>query len=397
MFESFQPAPADPILGLTEAFLKDPHPNKINLGSGIYKDDSGDTPTLECIARAEKILAEKATAGGGYLPMTGLAEYDKHAVDLIFGPESDLAGSGRALAAQTPGGTGGLRVAADFIKKMLPGAKLWMSDPTWANHRGIFSAAGLELATYPYYDQATRLLAYDDMIAALKQVPAGDVVLLHACCHNPSGKDPSAEQWKELAEIAADRGFLPFFDFAYQGFGEGLDEDAFGLRTFAETGMEMLVASSCSKNFGLYNQRVGAATVVAKTPEAAGNAMSHVKLCIRTNYSNPPAHGARLVSTVLGDPDLRAVWEQDVATMRDRINSVRRQFVDTMAAKTDKMDFSFVAEQRGMFSFSGLSKEQVHALRDQYSIYIVDSGRVSIAGITSGNMETLCNGIAAVL
>lgn len=397
MFENIQPAPPDPILGLTEAFLKDPHPNKINLGSGIYKDDSGGTPTLECIKRAEKILAEKATSGGGYLPMTGLAEYDRHAVELLFGPGSDLAASGRAVAAQTPGGTGGLRVAGDFVKRMLPGAKLWMSDPTWANHRGIFTAAGLDVAAYPYYDQASRTLAYDDMVATLQQVPAGDVVLLHACCHNPSGKDPSAEQWKELAEIAADRGFLPLFDFAYQGFGEGLDEDAFGLRTFAETGMEMLVASSFSKNFGLYNQRVGAMTVVARTPAAAGNAMSHAKLCIRTNYSNPPAHGARLVATVLSDPDLRAVWERDVAAMRDRINLVRRQFVDTMASKTGKMDFSFVADQRGMFSFSGLSKDQVHALRDQHAIYIVDSGRISIAGITSGNMETLCNGIAAVL
>lgn len=397
MFESITLAPPDPILGLTEAFIKDPNPKKINLGSGVYNDEEGKTPTLECIARAEKILSNTATSGGSYLPMTGLAEYDRDVIELLFGAGSELVESGRALAAQTPGGTGGLRVAGEFIHTMLPGAKLWMSDPTWANHAGIFTAAGLELGSYPYYDKATRALAFDEMAAALRKIPAGDVVLLHTCCHNPSGMDPSAAQWKELAEIAADRRFLPLFDFAYQGFGDGLDEDAFGLRAFAATGMELLVASSFSKNFGLYNQRVGAMTVVAKSPGSAGNAMSHVKLCIRTNYSNPPAHGARLIATVLADPELRAIWEKDVAAMRDRINSVRRLFVETMAAKTDKADFSFVATQRGMFSFSGLSKEQVHRLRDEHSIYIVDSGRISVPGINQGNMEALCKAIAAVL
>ena len=397
MFENFESAPPDPILGLTEAFNKDPNPAKINLGTGIYKDDSGKTPTLECIVRAEKILAETATSGGGYLPMTGLAEYDKDTVELLFGAGNDLGESGRAVAAQTPGGTGGLRVAGDFIHRMLPGAKIWMSNPTWANHKGIFDAAGLETATYPYYDKATGGLDFAGMVAALRQVPAGDVVLLHTTCHNPSGMDPDTEQWKELAEIAVERGFLPLFDFAYQGFGIGIEEDAFGLRAFAEMGMELLVASSYSKNFGLYNQRVGAMTIVAKSADAASKAMSHAKLCIRTNYSNPPAHGARLVSTVLGDAELRGIWEKDVAEMRDRINAVRKTFVETMAAKTDKMDFSFVAKQRGMFSFSGLSVEQVHAMRDEHSIYIVDSGRISIAGITSGNMEALCSAIAAVL
>jgi aspartate/tyrosine/aromatic aminotransferase len=397
MFENFESAPPDPILGLTEAFNKDPNPAKINLGSGIYKDDEGKTPTLECIVRAEKLLAETATAGGGYLPMTGLAEYDTATVELLFGAGNELGESGRALAAQTPGGTGGLRVAGDFVNRMLPGAKIWMSNPTWANHKGIFAAAGLETETYPYYDKATGGLDFAGMAAALKEVPAGDVVLLHTTCHNPSGMDPDREQWGELAEIAAERGFLPLFDFAYQGFGEGLEEDAFGLRAFAGKGMELLVASSYSKNFGLYNQRVGAMTVVAKTADAAGKAMSHAKLCIRTNYSNPPAHGARLVSAVLADAELRGIWEKDVAEMRDRINAVRKTFVETMAAKTDKMDFSFVARQRGMFSFSGLNVDQVHRLRDEHSIYIVDSGRISVAGITSGNMEALCSAIAAVL
>jgi aspartate/tyrosine/aromatic aminotransferase len=397
MFESLLPAPPDPILGLTEAFKEDPNPAKINLGTGIYTDDNGKTPTLECISRSEKILAEKSTSGGGYLPMTGLAEYDRSVVELLFGADHEIVQSGRSLAAQTPGGTGGLRVAADFIARTNPGAKLWMSNPTWANHNGIFTAAGLELGTYPYYDQESRTLAFDEMVAALKNVPAGDVVLFHACCHNPSGMDPSSAQWEELAELAAAQGFLPLFDFAYQGFGEGLVEDAFGLRAFAAKGIELLVASSFSKNFGLYNQRVGAMTVVAGAAEAAQNAMSHVKLCIRTNYSNPPAHGARLVATVLADAELRTIWEQDVATMRNRINSMRRLFVETMAAKTDKADFSFVATQRGMFSFSGLSKEQVLEIREKHSVYIVGSGRISIAGITSSNIDPLCSALASVL
>lgn len=397
MFENFEAAPPDPILGLTEAFRKDPNPAKINLGMGVYADDTGGTPTLTCIVEAEKILATRATSGGGYLPMTGLAEYDSHVVELLFGARSELALSGRAPAAQTPGGTGALRVAGEFIKRMLPGAKIWMSNPTWANHEGIFAAAGLATATYPYYDMKSKGLDFGGMMAALRQVPAGDAVLLHACCHNPSGMDPDAAQWRELAELAVERGFLPLFDFAYQGFGDGIEEDAFGLRAFAEKGMELLVASSFSKNFGLYNQRVGALTVVARSAEAAGHAMSHVKLCIRTSYSNPPAHGARLVATVLGDPVLRRIWVADVAEMRERIHAVRRQFVDTMASKTDKADFGFVAEQRGMFSFSGLSREQVERLREEFSIYIVGSGRISVAGMTSGNLEPLCDAIAAVL
>ncbi|HJM63852.1 MAG: amino acid aminotransferase [Roseibacillus sp.] len=397
MFESVEPAPPDPILGLTEAFKEDPSPGKINLGTGIYADDTGKTPTLECIKAAEKVVSETATSGGGYLPMTGLAEYDRGVVALLFGEESEIPASGRALAAQTPGGTGGLRVAADFIARIKPGARIWMSDPTWANHNGIFTAAGLELATYPYYNHETKALNFDEMVATLKEVPAGDVVLFHACCHNPSGMDPNAEQWNQLADLAAERGFLPLFDFAYQGFGTGIEEDAFGLRAFAEKGMELLVASSFSKNFGLYNQRAGAMTVVARTAEAATVAMSHVKLAIRVNYSNPPAHGARLVAAVLADSDLRRVWEQDVTTMRNRINGVRQQFVETMATKTDKADFSFVATQCGMFSFSGLNKEQVLELREKHSIYIVGSGRISIAGITSANLDPLCSAIAAVL
>ncbi len=397
MFETIQTAPPDPILGLTEAFNKDPNPDKINLGVGIYKDAQGKTPTLECIQRAEKILSENETSGGGYLPMTGLAAMDDAVIPLVFGAGSDAAASGRALAAQTPGGTGGLRVAGDFIKKMFPGAKIWMSDPTWANHKGIFTASGIAQETYPYYDKAAGNLAFDKMTAALAEVPAGDVVLLHACCHNPSGMDPTPEQWTQLAQIAKERKFLPLFDFAYQGFGNGIEEDAAGIRAFAAAGLEMLVAGSFSKNFGLYNQRVGALTVLAGSAEAVAAAMSHVKLCIRVNYSNPPAHGARLVATVLGEAELRALWEQEVAAMRDRINSIRKRFVDTMAAKTDKQDFGFITTQLGMFSFSGLTKAQVHTLRDQHAIYIVDSGRISVAGINEDNIDALCDAIAGVL
>ncbi|NNC89617.1 MAG: aspartate/tyrosine/aromatic aminotransferase [Akkermansiaceae bacterium] len=397
MLETIATAPPDPILGLTEAFNADSNPDKVNLGVGIYKDAEGRTPTLDCIREAEKIVAAGQTSGGGYLPMTGLAEYDQLTIDLLFGPASAAVREGRVLAAQTPGGTGGLRVAGDFIHAMFPEARIWMSCPTWANHKGIFTASGIAQESYPYYDHATGSLDFDGMTAALSKVPAGDVVLLHACCHNPSGMDPDPAQWKQLAALAAERGFLALFDCAYQGFGDDIDRDVAGLRAFADAGLEMLVASSYSKNFGLYNQRIGAFSVVAPSPDAAMAAMSQAKLCIRVNYSNPPAHGARLVAAVLGDDSLRARWQTEVAAMRDRINSVRRKFVETMASKTDRHDFSFITTQRGMFSFSGLSTEQVHALRDKHAIYMVDSGRISVAGLNDHNLERVCSAIASVL
>ncbi|MBN2310321.1 MAG: aspartate/tyrosine/aromatic aminotransferase, partial [Candidatus Hydrogenedentes bacterium] len=298
--------------------------------------------------------------------------------------------------AHAPGGTGGLRVAGDFIKTMFPGSTIWLSDPTWANHANVFRAAGVNTAAYPYYDAKNHALAFDALLDALGRVPAGDFVLLHGCCHNPTGMDPDADQWAAIAGCARNAGWTPLFDFAYQGFGDGIDEDAAGLRQFVDSGRELLVCSSFSKNFGLYRERVGALTAVAGSGDAAQKVLSHIKKCVRANYSNPPAHGALIVTTILNDPGLRARWYDEVAAMRERINGMRRLFVDTLEAKGVERDFSFLTRQRGMFSFSGL-EDYVAALREKYSIYIVGSGRINVAGMTQGNMDALCQAIADVL
>jgi aspartate/tyrosine/aromatic aminotransferase len=396
MFEKLEMAPPDAILGLTEAFLNDPNPNKINLGVGVYKDADGQTPVLATVKAAEKRVLEQEKTKN-YLPMNGTAEYGAAVRGLVFGEGHEFVSNGRAVTAHTPGGTGALRVAGDFIKRMFPGSRVWLSDPTWANHPNVFNAAGIETASYPYYDQAAKDLAFDAMVASLKQVPAGDFVLLHACCHNPSGMDPTVAQWKQLARLAEESGWIPLFDFAYQGLGDGLEEDALGLRSFLRSGRELLVCSSFSKNFGLYNERVGALTVVAASSDGAEKALSHIKNCVRANFSNPPAHGAAVVTTVLNDAQLRVQWEGEVGAMRDRINGMRRVFVDRLKAKGVTQDFSFLTRQRGMFSFSGLSKEQVQALRDKYAVYVVGSGRINVAGMTKHNMDTLCGAMAAVL
>lgn len=396
MFNDLQMAPPDPILGLTEAFKLEPNPNKINLSTGVYKDEDNNTPILKCVHAAEQRLLDTEKTKS-YLPIPGLAEYGAAVRVLLFGADHEIVTGKRAVTAQTPGGTGALRVAADFIAKHYPDASVWLSDPTWANHNAIFSAAGITVKTYPYYDHATKGLNFEGMAGALKQVPAGDVVLLHGCCHNPSGMDPDAAQWQELAKIADAQGFLPLFDFAYQGFGKGLSEDAVGLRTFATPGRELLVCSSFSKNFGLYNERVGALTLVATDKDAAEVAFSNLKVSIRSNYSNPPMHGAAIVTTVLNDPELRKQWEEELAAMRDRINGMRHLLADTLKAKGVDRDFSFMTEQSGMFSFSGLTKDQVERLRAEHAIYIVGSGRINVAGITPSNVGPLCEAIASVL
>ena len=396
MFEVLETAPPDPILGLTEAFKKDPNPAKINLGVGVYKDAQGNTPVFDSVKQAqERVLA--AETSKSYLAIDGAPEYAQAVQELLFGAGSEIIASQRAVTAHTPGGTGGLRVAADFIHRMFPGARVWLSEPTWANHPKVFQAAGLKTETYPYFDAGANTLAFEPMQQALERIPAGDVVLLHGCCHNPTGVDPAPEQWKQIAEVAAARQFLPLVDFAYQGLGDGLREDAAGLLALCRPGAELLIASSFSKNFGLYNERVGALTLVGATPEAASKALGHLKICIRTNYSNPPAHGAALVTAVLQDPELRRQWEGEVQAMRDRINSMRQLFVDTLKAKGVERDFSFIPRQRGMFSFSGLTPQQVEALRERFSIYVVGSGRINVAGMTEDNMDTLCEAIAAVL
>lgn len=396
MFEQLEWAPPDAILGLSEAFNKDTNPAKINLSVGVYKDESGNTPILECVKTASQRVVDNQTTKG-YLGMQGLPAYTASVVSLLFGKGHEIVESGRAVAAQTPGGTGALRVAGDFIKTMMPGAKIWLSNPTWANHAAVFKAAGVETVAYPYFAAASNGLDFAGMLGAIEQMSAGDVILLHGCCHNPTGVDPTPEQWEQVAAAVEARGVMPLLDFAYQGFAEGIEEDAVGLRALAQPGRELLVCSSFSKNFGLYNDRVGALTVVAASAEAAQKAMSHVKLRIRTNYSNPPAHGAAIVATVLGDAELRAQWVEEVAAMRSRIHEMRQKFVASLAVQGVERDFSFIIGQRGMFSFSGLTKDQVAKLRDDHSIYIVGSGRINVAGMTPGNMEALTAAIAGVL
>jgi aspartate aminotransferase/aromatic-amino-acid transaminase len=396
MFENLEMAPPDAILGLTEAFKKDANPDKINLGVGVYKDESNATPILQCVKQAEqKVLESEKTKG--YLSIWGSNEYGEAVRELIFGAGHEIIKSGRAVTAQTPGGTGGLRVASDFLNKLAPGTAIWLSGPTWANHPAVFNTVDRELKTYPYFDKATNSLDFDATCAALNEVPEGDVVLFHGCCHNPTGIDPTPEQWEKLAAIARERKFLPLIDLAYQGFAAGVEEDVAGVRAFCQPGCELLICSSFSKNFGLYNERVGALTLVSADAEAAEKAFSHLKTCIRSNYSNPPAHGGVIVTTILSDPELRALWDRELATMRDRINSMRSLMVKTLQDKGVTQDFSFIANQNGMFSFSGLNKAQVGRLREEYAIYIVGSGRINVAGLTPNNMDRACEAIAAVL
>lgn len=396
MFENLDLAPPDPILGLNEAFQRDPHPHKINLSVGVYKDSHGRTPVLECVKTAERRLVESEYSKN-YLAIDGIPEYGRCVRQLLFGMDHPLVDDGRAVTLQTPGGTGALRVAGDFIANKLPAKSAWCSKPTWVNHPSIFSAAGLEPASYPYMDATGLGFDFDGMLAALKKIPAGDVVCLHACCHNPSGIDPTAEQWRQIARVVAERGLIPLLDFAYQGFGDGLHEDAVAVQELLAACGEMLICSSFSKNFGLYGERVGALTIVAASEGAAAAALSHAKVCVRVNYSNPPQHGAAIVQRILSDFDLRTQWDRELTAMRDRIHGMRKLFVETMQAKGANRDFTFIRGQRGMFSFSGLSPLQVDELRNRFGIYAVSSGRINVAGMTEANMDRLCDAIVAVL
>ncbi len=396
IFASIPSAPPDAILGLTEAFNKDSAPNKINLGVGVYKDKSGETPILESVKTAEaRILA--ATVSKSYMPIGGSPVYRQAVQEMLFGKDHPVLREDRARTAHTPGGTGGLRVGADFLKKQYPNATVWTSTPTWANHKGIFSAAGFQLADYRYYDPATKGLNEEAMLEDLASVPAGDIVLLHVCCHNPTGVDPSPAMWTEIGKLAAEKGWLPFLDFAYQGFGAGVNEDRAGLLEIAGACRELVVASSFSKNFGLYQDRTGALTLVGDHADIAEKAFSNVEIAIRTNYSNPPAHGGLIVETILADDSLTDTWLKELEGMRNRIAAVRNDFVDRLSAKGVDRDFSFIKQQNGMFSFSGLSDEHVAALRDRFSIYIVKGGRINVAGITPSNIDYLCDAVATVL
>ena len=396
MFESVELAAPDPILGITEAFKADERADKINLSVGVYKNDAGGTPVLACVKTAEeRLLASEKTKA--YKPINGDPTYGKNVRELLFGAGHPFIEDGTAVTCHTPGGTGALRLAGDFLARHTKTTKIWASDPTWANHHAIFQAAGLEVGKYRYFDPATNGLDFDGMRTALEQVGENDAVLLHACCHNPSGVDPSLEQWQEIAAILKARGALPVLDFAYQGFGIGVDEDSAGLRAMAAASAEFLVCSSFSKNFGLYNERTGALTLRSSSAAATAASLSQLKVCARTNYSNPPAHGGEIVNTILGNSELRANWEAELGQMRDRIAEMRKALVDGLVKAGAAKDFSFIKTQKGMFSFSGLNKEQVEQLRRDYSIYIVGSGRINVAGVMPSNIDALCKALVAVL
>ena len=396
MWKDIEAAPADAILGLTEAFKKDTNPKKVNLGVGVYKDDDGATPILDCIKKAERLLVDQQSTKG-YLPIPGDAEYGLSVQKLLFGEDNDVIQSKRASTIHSPGGTGGLRVGADLIKKFKSEAKIWVSTPTWANHKGIFTAAGFSIEDYPYYDQDTKNVDFEAMYEVLKNVPSGDVVLLHVCCHNPTGVDLSSEQWDAVVELASSCGWLPFLDFAYQGFGDSMESDRLPIEKFAKAGIDFLVASSFSKNFALYNERTGALTIVSPNAEESSIAMSHVKKIIRVNYSNPPAHGGLAARTVLTDNDLYKEWINEVAVMRDRIKDMRVAFVEGLKKRGVTQDFSYIVDQRGMFSFSGLNDNIVNWLQKDKSIYIVKGGRINVAGLTTNNINYVCDAIAEAL
>jgi aspartate/tyrosine/aromatic aminotransferase len=396
MFTGHTPAPPDAILGLTEAFKADPRPGKVNLGVGVYMDDQGRTPVLASVKEAERRLLEKETTKS-YLPIEGSPAYARGVQGLLFGTDCAAVAEGRVKTAQAPGGTGALRVGADFIRKLRPGARVSISDPTWANHRGIFAAAGLPVSDYPYYRDSLRGVDFPALRAALEQKSADDVVVLHVCCHNPTGADLAAGQWKELAGIAADRGWTPFFDFAYQGFGESLEADRAPLLDFLAAGVPFFVSSSFSKNFGLYNERVGALTLVAGSAADADASFSHVKTVVRVNYSNPSAHGGAVAAEILGDPALRAKWVDELDGMRRRIRALRSGLVHGLRERGVTQDFSFIERQRGMFSFSGLNDEQVAWLRERKGIYVVKGGRMNVAGIRADNLDVVCDALAEML
>ncbi len=393
MFGTLDFAPADPILGLEEAFKRDPNPGKINLSVGVYRDAYGNTPVFRAVKHAEELILRNEISKT-YLAIDGMPEYAAAVQPLLFGPEHPLVTHQLAVTAHTPGGTGGLRVAADFLSKIRPTTTVWVSQPTWPNHPNVFRAAGLAVQTYPYFDAAGNRLDFDAMMAVLANLPAGDAVVLHGSCHNPTGIDPSPEQWAHISALLAERNLLPLVDFAYQGLANGIDVDATSIRTLWQPGREMIVVSSYSKNFGLYNERTGALTLVAATSSEAQAALSHIKTVVRTNYSNPPAHGAKIVTTILRTPELRADWVAELGEMRVRIRQMREKFVANLAALGVQRDFSFLLNQNGMFSFTGLSKEQVLRLRQEHAIYLVDSGRVNVAGMTDANLPVLCQAVA---
>lgn len=395
MFANLKPLPTDPILGLMAKYRQDTNPNKIDLGVGVYKTEEGDTPILSCVKKAEKFRLENETSKS-YIGLAGDLGFCAKMESLLLGEHSTLLAN-RVRTAQAPGGTGALRVAAEFIAKANPQASVWVTTPTWANHIGLFSAAGLTVKEYPYYDYENKGLLFDEMMATLKTVPKGDIVLLHACCHNPSGMDLNAEQWQQVADLAKEVGFTPLVDIAYQGFGTSLEDDSAGLRLLAATVDEMIICSSCSKNFGLYRERIGACSIISESSAVADIANSVLLSVVRSIYSMPPAHGATIVDTILGSEELTAEWHQELAEMRNRINGLRSTIVEALHSRGVAQDFSFIEKQHGMFSFLSITPEQIERLQKEYSIYIVGSSRVNVAGVSKANINYFADAVATVI
>ena len=396
IFAAVEMAPRDPILGLNESFNADTRTTKVNLGVGVYFDDNGKIPLLGAVKIAEKKRLE-AMPPRGYQPIEGLGAYNQAVQTLLFGKESALLAEGRVITAEALGGTGALKVGADYLKRLQPGATVYISDPSWENHRALFESAGFPVETYPYYDAATRGVNFDGMKAKLNSLPAGSIIVLHACCHNPTGADLSEAQWRDTIDAIRARGLIAYIDMAYQGFANGIAEDALALNLFAASGLQFFVSSSFSKSFSLYGERVGALSIVTSSKDEATRVMSQVKRVIRTNYSNPPIHGGAVVAAVLADPELRQMWEDELAGMRDRIRAMRVSLVEKLNARGVAQDFSFVAKQRGMFSYTGLNAEQVERMRSEFGIYAVSTGRICLAALNTKNIDYVADAIAAVL
>lgn len=389
-------APRDPILGVTEMFVADTNPKKVNLGVGVYYDDQGKVPLLECVKRAEQ---QRVASGApkSYLPIDGLQAYDRAVQALVFGPDAAVLSEKRVVTVQALGGTGGLKIGADFLKLLSPAATVWISEPSWENHRALFEAAGFRVEAYPYYDPATRGIRFEAMLSTLEGLSAGSIVVLHSCCHNPTGADLSQEQWQKVLAVVQARGLVPFLDLAYQGFAEGIDADAYAPRLFAQAMAPIFLSSSFSKSLSLYGERVGAFSLVAGSAEEAARALSQVKRIVRTNYSNPPTHGGDIVARVLTTPELRQLWEQELGGMRERIKAMRKALAEGIQKRVPGADYSFILKQRGLFSYTGLTKDQVERLRTEFSIYAIDTGRVCVAALNSGNIDYVADAIARVI
>jgi aromatic-amino-acid transaminase len=395
-FAAITMAPRDPILGLNEQFAADPRAEKVNLGVGVYLDDLGKLPVLDSVAQAERSLLE-APKPKGYLPIDGMAAYQRSVRDLVFGADSAAVREGRVATVQALGGTGGLKIGADLLKQAAPSSAVLISDPSWENHRALFSQSGFEVATYPYFDPLTRGIRFDALLEALRCAAPGTIVVLHACCHNPTGCDLDAGQWQAVVNVCGERGLLPFLDMAYQGFAEGIEEDGLAVRLFLASGLGFLVATSFSKSFSLYGERVGALSVVCASDDEAARVLSQAKILIRTNYSNPPTFGAQVVTAVLGMPALRATWEAELGRMRTRIRTMRQRLREGLAAAGVSADLEFVVRQRGMFSYTGLQRPQMQRLREEFGVYGVDSGRICVAALNTGNLGKVVQALAQVM